>query len=104
MTDKGYFTVKLSALIRFVESIAAFATECRLHIGTKIISTIVVDTANIAIVDVAMRCEGRGTATLGVDISALHDAFRKIKKLAIFDGDTPVRVSWYPCKRRHSLK
>ena len=96
MTDKGYFTAKLSALTRFIESIAAIATECRLHIGTKTISTIVVDTANVAMVDVQMRCEGRGTATLGVDISALHNAFRKIKELAVFEGDTPVKVSWYP--------
>ena len=96
MTDKGHFTVKLSVLTRFIESIAAIATECRLHIGTKTISTIVVDTANVAMVDISMRCEGRGTATLGVDISALHDAFRKIKEIAIFDGDTPVKVSWYP--------
>ena len=96
MTDKGHFTVKLSVLTRFIESIAAIATECRLHIGTKTISTIVVDTANVAMVDISMRCEGRGTATLGVDISALYDAFRKIKEIAIFDGDTPVKVSWYP--------
>ena len=96
MTDKGHFTVKLSVLTRFIESIAAIATECRLHIGTKTISTIVVDTANVAMVDVQMRCEGRGTATLGVDISALHNAFRKIKELAVFEGDTPVKVSWYP--------
>ena len=96
MTDKGHFTVKLSVLTRFIESIAAIATECRLHIGTKTISTIVVDTANVAMVDISMRCEGRGTATLGVDISALYDAFRKIKELAIFEGDTPVKISWYP--------
>ena len=96
MTDKGHFTVKLSVLTRFIESIAAIATECRLHIGTKTISTIVVDTANVAMVDISMRCEGRGTTTLGVDISALHNAFRKIKEIAVFEGDTPVKVSWYP--------
>ena len=96
MTDKGHFTVKLSVLTRFIESIAAIATACRLHIGTKTVSTMVIDTANVAMVDVQMRCEGRGTATLGVDISVLHDAFRKIKELAIFEGDTPIRVSWYP--------
>ena len=98
MTDKGYFVVKLSALTRFVESIAAIAPECRLHIGTKTINATVVDTANFAMVDVSMCCEGQGTATLGVDISALHDAFRKIKELAISEGDMPVRVSWYPGK------
>ena len=96
MTDKGHFTAKLSALTWFIESVAAIASEFRLHIGTKTISTIVVDTANVAMVDISMRCEGRGTATLGVDISALYDAFRKIKEIAIFDGDTPVKVSWYP--------
>ena len=70
MTDKGHFTAKLSALTWFIESVAAIASEFRLHIGTKTISTIVVDTANVAMVDISMRCEGRGTATLGVDISA----------------------------------
>jgi DNA polymerase III sliding clamp (beta) subunit (PCNA family) len=100
---KGSFTVEFSTLYKFIAAINALVPECRMHVSKDQVSTIVVDFANVGMVDTEIttfeKIKCPEEIALGLNIGQIYPALKQIKDIVGDSVETiPATVSWSPGK------
>ena len=95
--------VRAEVMQQFVDQTSSIVHETVMHIGSDGISTRVVDSANVAMIDIqidAVACESvpSGSFVAGVDLGKLDDY------LSGASGDDPVSFAFDPETRRLNLR
>jgi DNA polymerase III sliding clamp (beta) subunit (PCNA family) len=103
MMKKGSFTVGFTTLYKFIAAINALVPECRMHVSKDQVSVIVVDCANVGMIDAEittfekMKCPEE--IALGLNIGQIYPALKQIKDIIGDSAETiPAKVSWSPGK------
>lgn len=96
MKKKDGFTIDYARMVKFIGAIAALVPECRLRIGNGQMSTIIVDTANVAMIDVTMKPDDcRGTVVLGIEINEMKTLLDAIGKISpVLEANPEIDVTW----------
>ena len=94
----GSFTTELKPFKKFISAISTIASEARLHINAETISVLVVDAANVAMVDTELKItESKSSkgdqAVLGIVPGAIKSCLEAIEKR--YPEDNPdLFISW----------
>lgn len=94
----GKFVVPFLTIFKFVEAIAAIVPESRWHFKDGALYSLAVNSENTAIVECILGLpEFKGSAILGIDISAMRETFDFVSKVYPEPGfNPPVLISWSP--------
>ena len=97
----GSFTTELTPFKKFISAISTIASEARLHIKAETVSVLVVDAANVAMVDTELKIieskfsKGSDQAVLGIAPGMIKSCLEAIEKR--YPGDNScLLISWLP--------
>jgi len=98
----GSFTTELKPFKKFISAISTISSEARLHINAEKVFVLVVDAANVAMVDTELKIiESKppkgNEAVLGIVPGAIKSCLEAIEKRYPEDNP-PLLISWLPGK------